>query len=84
MDKKEKRNKQKPVPNNLKDFLTEDQLISLARIESFGWEIEFIRRPLFQSPLVIVKGPTDSQIGVLLEDGTIDHNPVGLNLRPKQ
>lgn len=78
---KEKRNKQKAVPENLKDFLTEDQLISLARIESFGWEIEFIRRPLFQSPLVVIKGPTENT-GVLLEDGTIDHAPVDLNTRP--
>lgn len=80
MEQKDKRNKQKPIPNNLRDFLTEDQLISLSRIESFGWEIEFIRRPLFQSPLVVVKGPTN-QVGILLEDGTIDQSGTGLAIR---
>ncbi len=69
---KEKRNKQKPIPNNLKDYLNEDQLVALRQIESFGWRLEFIRRPLFQDPVPVVFGPTNGQIGILLEDGTID------------
>ena len=72
---KDKRNKQKPIPNNLSDYLNEDQRVTLNQIESYGWRIEFIRRPLFQTPLVVIFGPDDGQIGVLKEDGTIDKNP---------
>ncbi len=69
---KEKRNKQKPIPNNLNDYLNEDQLVALRQIESFGWRLEFVRRPLFQDPIPVVFGPTNGQNGILLEDGTID------------
>jgi hypothetical protein len=69
---KEKRNKQKPIPNNINDYLNEAQRVSLRQIESYGWRLEFIRRPLFQDPVPVVFGPTNGQIGVLLEDGTID------------
>ncbi len=72
---KDKRNKQKPIPNNIDDFLNEDQLIALRQIESFGWHLEFIRRPLFEDPVPVVFGPQNGQIGVLKEDGTIDKSP---------
>lgn len=77
---KDKRNKQKPVPTNLGEFLTEEQQLALNKIESYGWRLEFIRRPLFQKPTVVVFGPDNGQIGVLLDDGTIEREP-DLSLR---
>jgi hypothetical protein len=70
---KDKRNKQKPIPHNINDFLNEDQLIALRQIESYGWHLEFIRRPLFADPTPVVFSPT-GQIGILREDGSIDKN----------
>lgn len=74
-ERKERRNKQKPIPNNIKDYLNDNQLAALSQIESFGWTLEFIRRPLFQEPTPVVFGPDKKQIGILLEDGTVDKNP---------
>lgn len=72
---KDKRNKQKPVPSNLADFLTGEQQMSLNKIESYGWRLEFIRRPLFEKPTVVIFGPDNGQIGILRDDGSIEHNP---------
>lgn len=72
---KEKRNKQKPIPSNLNDYLNEEQMLALRQIENYGWHLEFIRRPLFQDPTPVVFGPDNGQIGILLSDGTIDKNP---------
>ena len=69
---KEKRNKQKPLPNNIDDYLNADQQLALRQIESYGWHLEFIRRPLFQDPVPVVFGPNEGEIGILLENGTID------------
>jgi hypothetical protein len=77
---KERRNKQKAVPDNIKDYLNHDQIIALNQIESFGWTLEFVRRPLFQEPTPVVFGPDRKQIGILLKDGTIDKNP-GIQVR---
>jgi hypothetical protein len=71
----EKRVGAEPVPLNLSELLTELQRTSLRRIENFGWQIKFIRRPRFQPPVVVVENTTGMNIGILEEDG-------GVNLRP--
>ncbi|MBM7421855.1 hypothetical protein [Spongiibacter marinus] len=71
----EKRVGAEPVPHNLSELLTELQRTSLRRIENFGWQIKFIRRPRFQPPVVVVENTTGMNIGILEEDG-------GVNLRP--
>jgi hypothetical protein len=77
---KEKRNKQKPIPNNIQDFLNETQIMALRQFESYGWRLEFIRRPLFQTPTPVIFGPNNDIVGILLEDGTIDKKPT-INIR---
>ena len=72
---REKRNKQKPIPDNVEEYLNDDQMMALNQIEGFGWRLEFIRRPLFQEPTPVLFGPDNSQVGILLEDGTIDKSP---------
>lgn len=71
---KEKRNRQKPIPDNMKEYLNDDQMLALKQFESYGWRLEFIRRPLFQEPTPVLFGPDNQQIGILLVDGTIDKN----------
>ena len=71
----EKRISVEPVPANLEELLTDSQRAALRRIENFGWQIKFIRRPRFQPPLVVVENTTGMNVGVLEEDG-------GVNLRP--
>ena len=69
---KEKRKGEKPVPDNLESLLNQDQLLTLRQIESFGWQLRFVRRPLFQEPTPVVFNPTGDSIGILDEDGRLD------------
>jgi len=49
-------------------------------IESFGWQLKFIRRPLFMEKTVIIMNPEGSQTGVLEEDGRLNLES-NINLR---
>ena len=64
----EKRNHEKPIPDNLDDLLNDFQLMALRRIEGFGWELRFVRRPVFQTPTAVVFSLDGEKIGVLGED----------------
>ena len=68
----DKRSSDKPIPDNIKDYLTEAQFAELHHIESFGWTLKYIRRPLFQEKVVVVMNPDGSSIGILEEDGRLN------------
>lgn len=72
---KEKRKGEAPIPEHVKDYLNAEQLRELHKIEGFGWRLHFIRRPLFQDPVVVVMNPEGNAIGVLEEDGRINLQP---------
>ena len=50
MEEEERRNVKKAVPEDLPDFLSQQQIFAYHGMERFGWYIKFIRRPLFQRP----------------------------------
>lgn len=64
-----------PIPLNLREFINEDQRRTLKQIEGFGWQLAFVRRPLFQEPIVVIKNGDASSFGVVEEDGTINSSP---------
>ena len=68
----EKRSSDMPVPDNINDYLTDAQFAELHHIESFGWTLKYIRRPLFQERVVVVMNPDGSSIGILEEDGRLN------------
>jgi hypothetical protein len=68
----EKRSGQAPVPQNLRDILNDQQLTSLRQIENFGWQLHFVRRPLFQDPLVVIVSAEGDRFGTLEADGRIE------------
>lgn len=68
----EKRNREKAIPDNVQDILNDEQLFGLRKIESFGWDLKFVRRPLFLEPIAIVAGPEGNAYGILEEDGGIN------------
>jgi len=76
----ERRKGDKPVPDNIKEYLNDAQLAELHTIESFGWQLKFIRRPLFMEKTVIIMNPEGSQTGVLEEDGRLNLES-NINLR---
>jgi hypothetical protein len=69
---KDKRIGSEPIPTNVKDYLNQEQLEVLNKIDSFGWNIKFIRRPVFQEPVVVITNKEGNSIGVLETDGRIN------------
>ena len=51
---KEKRSDDSAIPQPLNEYMNESQIMSLRRIEGFGWELRFIRIPMFQDPVPVV------------------------------
>ena len=63
------------VPGNLKEILNEAQLLSLNKLEGFGWSLEFIRRPLFQEIVPVLFHPDTRTVATLTDDGTLNTRP---------
>jgi hypothetical protein len=63
----------------LDQFLNTEQILALRQVESYGWHLEFVRRPLFQDPTIVVMGPGGKPggkpVGTLEKDGSINQNP---------
>ena len=56
----------------LRDLLTPAQVKTLDSIQLLGWQLKFVRRPLFQDPTPVVSNATNDQIGMLDPDGRIN------------
>jgi hypothetical protein len=68
---REKRKGSIPIPDHLKELLNDAQLKALSGMKYSGWELRFLRRPLFQEPVLVVHNSIDGRIGVLDKDGSI-------------
>lgn len=71
----DKRKGDKPIPDDVKNYLNDAQLAVLLKIEGFGWSLRYIRRPLFLEPVVIVTNADGSSIGILEDDGRLSIEP---------
>lgn len=70
-----RRGAQKAVPIDLGRYLNESQLLALHSLESFGWHLWFVRRPLFMQPIVMVANSESTQHAQLEEDGSVNLKP---------
>ncbi|MEN8131452.1 MAG: hypothetical protein ABFS45_14925 [Pseudomonadota bacterium] len=68
----EKRTGKNSVPENLGEFLNKARLLALSKAEGFGWELEFVRRPLFQEVVPVLRHPDSGNYGTLEDDGTLN------------
>ncbi len=59
----------------LRAELNEDQRLTLQELERFGWELRFVRRPLFQEPIPVVADGDRKSYSVLRTDGSLEDNP---------
>ncbi|NNJ91241.1 MAG: hypothetical protein HKP55_06175, partial [Gammaproteobacteria bacterium] len=50
----DKRQNEDPIPSNLDQFLNQVQMLTLHKVEEFGWHLWFVRRPLFQEAMAVV------------------------------
>ena len=76
----ERRKGVKPVPENFEELLNEAQLRTLHSIGRFGWQLHFLRRPLFQEVVpVLINGESD-KCAFLEANGSINEQ-VNLDIR---
>ena len=76
----EKRKGMKPVPENFEELLNEAQLRTLRSIGRFGWQLHFIRRPLFQELVPVLINSESDKCAVLEANGSINEQ-VNLDIR---
>lgn len=80
MNQNDKRNAMAPVPDNLANFLSALQMLCVKRLESFGWELQFVRRKGVPAPIPVVFEPGSKKTGVIDEDGALNTQH-GLRIR---
>jgi hypothetical protein len=68
----DKRGSQVPIPAAMARYVNDLQLSALHSLESFGWRLAFIRRPLFLQAIVVVASPDGRKVAVLEDDGSIN------------
>ena len=78
MDKERRKGPRAVCPSGRE--LNPAQLAALSDLERFGWELKFIRRPLFQETVPVVFDPDRKHFAVLTADGTLDEHP-GFDIR---
>jgi hypothetical protein len=64
----------------LKRELNDDQRFTLAELEAFGWELKFVRRPMFQQSVPVLLDSQRRNFAVIEPDGTLNEHPF-LNIR---
>ena len=60
--------------------LTPAQASAIATLETFGWKLRFVRRPLFRDPVPVLFDKTGRRWIVVDGDGVLDENP-GFEIR---
>lgn len=73
--KEELRGSRCALPVDVAYYLNDVQRISLQSLENFGWQLTFIRRPLFVPPMIVVKNDVQKRYARLEEDGTLNLTP---------
>ena len=68
----DKREKQPALPERLNEYLNQAQIATINKMEKFGWELFFIRRPLFQEVLTIMHFPSSGETALIEQDGSFN------------
>lgn len=76
LPKEELRGTRLALPAEVSYYLNEVQRLALHSLENFGWQIAFIRRPLFVPPMIVIKNSEQSKFAVLEEDGSVNLSPL--------
>ena len=71
----ERRGRMPAIPPNYRTMLNQDQKNALRNIENFGWQLAFVRRPSFETPVFVVSSPDHQRFAVLEGDGEVNMNP---------
>jgi hypothetical protein len=69
---KERRSGGKPVTARMLRDLNEAQRLTLTSLEKFGWELKFVRHPMFMPAVPVVFDPDQKKFAVLESDGSLN------------
>ena len=58
----------------LRRGLTREQLAAVETLEHFGWQLRFVRRPLFRDPIPVLFDRSGERYVVLQADGSLDES----------
>lgn len=75
METKERRTKAQIASRALRSDLNDAQLATLSDLERFGWQLKFVRRPIFQPSIPVVFDSDRKTYAVLELDGSLNENP---------
>lgn len=75
MLEQERRKQEKELSIVLKRQLNEDQRMTLSSLESFGWELKFIRRSPSGPPVAVIFDGDRKKFAVLEANGSLNENP---------
>jgi len=69
------RNTEDPIPHNWSRRLTDLQVLTINRYESYGWDLWFIRRPRGQDWIPVLRNLSTGETVVVDEEGELvsDH-----------
>ena len=80
MLEQERRQQEKELSLVLKRQLNQDQRLTLNSLESFGWELKFIRQQQFGAPVAVIFDGDRKKFAILEVDGSLNENP-GFDIR---
>ncbi|WP_457395341.1 hypothetical protein [Roseateles sp. P5_E1] len=66
--------RQSPDPVQLRAGLTAEQRKAVETLEHFGWQLRFVRRPLFRDPIPVLFDRAGGRYVVLQPDGSLDES----------
>ncbi len=72
---KERRKDEKRPSREMRAELNESQRMTLTELERFGWQLKFIRRPIFQASIPVMYDLDRKIYAVLEADGTLNEHP---------
>ncbi len=75
MEVRERRKAAAPPSRVLERLLNPAQIETLRSLEHFGWELKFVRKPLFQPAVPIVFDGDRRTFAVIEQDGQLNENP---------
>ncbi len=71
---KERRKAIPPRRHEMLGDLTDEQRFELRRYEQFGLELHFVRHPLFDNPIPVLKDKESGRFALLEADGALNYD----------
>ncbi|WNH48664.1 MULTISPECIES: hypothetical protein [Stenotrophomonas] len=74
--------RRKPIdPAALREGLSAEQRHTVDTLEQFGWQLRFVRRPIFRDAVPVLYDRSGQKYVVVQADGTLDESQT-LKIRP--